>query len=164
MRGTASLVLGMIFWTMFINTVRESRIVTPENHTWCQSPTCSEMKVHLPTHHWSRTLFPQSACRHIYVKSVWIVLFWPTLCWDVFKSKKLSPLKKLAVKEKYLQKLQKAGGKNLVLLIIDRETMAGLARIGQLVGAGWVWDTYKRDRVRCVRHRVWHLIEKHCQT
>ena len=37
-RGTASLVLGIMFCTMFINTVRERRIVTPadiqpEGHT-----------------------------------------------------------------------------------------------------------------------------------
>ena len=32
-RGTASLVFGIISDTMFINTVRESNIVTPENAT-----------------------------------------------------------------------------------------------------------------------------------
>lgn len=31
MSGTASLVLGIISDTMFINTVSESKIVTPEN-------------------------------------------------------------------------------------------------------------------------------------
>ena len=32
MRGTASLVLGMMFCTMFIKTVRERRMVTPARH------------------------------------------------------------------------------------------------------------------------------------
>ena len=37
MRGTASLVLGMTDETMFMNTVRERRIVTPETITDVQS-------------------------------------------------------------------------------------------------------------------------------
>ena len=40
MRGTASLVLGMTDETMFMNTVRERRIVTPET----RSSTVSQLK------------------------------------------------------------------------------------------------------------------------
>ena len=43
MRGTASLVLGMTDGTMFMNTVRERRIVTPET----RSSTVSQLKLGL---------------------------------------------------------------------------------------------------------------------